>query len=1195
MKEEEIECAMAEKPVLLSMNVNENISREHHRNQTTGKSLKLIYFCLLVAVSVCNTAIFKVSQKNGEYKYNTLSAMTVVEGLKLIMSLGQCLYADGGNVHVCFRSFQRIPSVLYRVYTLLGLSYAVYNQLIFACLKEIDPGTFSLFKSLIPAVVALINWISFQKPLSKSQMFCVTIQMLGIVPVVMTTNMEGGNVFTISSHSFLIMISLIFHGSCNTVFNAALVKKESETVPLRLQNSVLYASGFVTNFFLYFATKQKQSGNFFFGYKNMGVIMLLFLNSAAGIIISCLYKHGDAVLKTLAQPLSSSLLVFISHLFFDMPMDVVKASGAGVVIISTLLYLDLPSQDVTKNDFAFCRRQHHSNVSHVHRDIGRFSPRRSSSLLLLCISLPSVYLIKSEPGMNRFISIGKSFTVDKRGRVEHKFNTSSERIRTFSKNSFASFENIAQDNINETMCERWGVVMANLKPSSGVARIALLASWCLVVVPDSRTPKHYIDELYNILLESNPMMSLEEFNKKVIFFSSEKIREWESAPGPRGTFSRSLPLNRFSRKNLGYLYAISHGANFIFDFDSYNTIDLDHNGMPLDPLPDGIDSSQIKVSNVTVVMQGSTSFNYHELLGASQNTSWPRGFPLDIIKDKNTRGLIAYHESELALKSKTSNIGVIQYVVNNAPDVDSFYHLTNPYPLTFQYAHSLLVPLHSYSPYNSQSTIHMKDAFWAMLLPSTLHEGISDVWRSYFAQCIFADAGLRILISPPKLSASIREKEYDDEMDLYKNTRQLIDFLSAWDSQANTIPKRMQDLWVDLYEHGYIEIDDVYLMQKWIESLLQVGYQFPPLKRRHRNVVIMGQFNYADKGETTIRDVIFWTQKTRERFQTVIAAGPFSSSQLKRFQQNSIKALSNEIGPLRSNWVVNGWYSPLDNLRRVLLMYKDSPYVKGVMYVHDDGLVNFTEITQGIYPFPTDAIVLTPFNFFGKGLDYQRGRLILTPYNSSNEGLELNPYNLDIRAASKTFAKDELKKLKRLTYRMFPDGHVETIDKKESFDSFDAMDKSLNLSTSWPSYKKDYCSGNQMALTKDPNSTNYQDEDGSILFLPFSQSDFMFVPTTCANVFAEAARLFVEHRIFLECAFPTVVDIVQRKTNISVRAISLCTDFRREFRGSPEFLETCLHSDQAVGMIHPVKLTATTGPVAGYKGYSDAHDQLVEV
>jgi len=124
----------------------------------------------------------------------------------------------------------------------------------------------------------------------------------------------------------------------------AVVKRVSKSTPVYVQNSILYGTGFIFNYLLYIFTRTPERSHFFSGYNNIGVIMLLCLNSTVGIIISFVYKYGDALLKTLAQPMSSSLLVFISYIFFGLPLDMVKASGAGVVIISTLLYIDLPSQ-----------------------------------------------------------------------------------------------------------------------------------------------------------------------------------------------------------------------------------------------------------------------------------------------------------------------------------------------------------------------------------------------------------------------------------------------------------------------------------------------------------------------------------------------------------------------------------------------------------------------------------------------------------------------------------------------------------------------------------------------------------------------------------------------------------------------------------------------------------------------------------
>lgn len=121
---------------------------------------------------------------------------------------------------------------------------------------------------------------------------------------------------------------------------------------------------------------------------------------------------------------------------------------------------------------------------------------------------------------------------------------------------------------------------------------------------------------------------------------------------------------------------------------------------------------------------------------------------------------------------------------------------------------TLLVPVHTYSPYNAQATLHTKNALWAMLLPGTVPGRVSDIWRSYFAQCIFADAGLRLVFSHPKVQQQRNEHNYlqdfNAEQDLYNKAGKLIEFLSDWDSKSDNIPQRMEALWIDLYEYGYI-------------------------------------------------------------------------------------------------------------------------------------------------------------------------------------------------------------------------------------------------------------------------------------------------------------------------------------------------------------------------------------------------------
>ena len=116
-------------------------------------------------------------------------------------------------------------------------------------------------------------------------------------------------------------------------------------------------------------------------------------------------------------------------------------------------------------------------------------------------------------------------------------------------------------------------------------------------------------------------------------------------------------------------------------------------------------------------MQGSKAFNHHPIMGASISNSWARGFPLDLLQDRSTQGDIAY-QTDIPFLEK---IGVIQYLADVDPDVDAIHRLTKPLPMSFNNTGPpMLVPSHAYNPYNAQATIHAKNAFWALLLPSTV-------------------------------------------------------------------------------------------------------------------------------------------------------------------------------------------------------------------------------------------------------------------------------------------------------------------------------------------------------------------------------------------------------------------------------------------------------------------------------------------
>jgi hypothetical protein len=95
---------------------------------------------------------------------------------------------------------------------------------------------------------------------------------------------------------------------------------------------------------------------------------------------------------------------------------------------------------------------------------------------------------------------------------------------------------------------------------------------------------------------------------------------------------------------------VIHGAKFIFDFDDDNFVKLKNvhgnNGGDnvVSILPD-----EKQMENVSFVIQGQNVYNPYPLMGASIDSSWPRGFPLERIQDEYTRGTVIFSKTSIPI------------------------------------------------------------------------------------------------------------------------------------------------------------------------------------------------------------------------------------------------------------------------------------------------------------------------------------------------------------------------------------------------------------------------------------------------------------------------------------------------------------------------------------------------------------------
>ena len=203
----------------------------------------------------------------------------------------------------------------------------------------------------------------------------------------------------------------------------------------------------------------------------------------------------------------------------------------------------------------------------------------------------------------------------------------------------------------ELRCRNWAATTTIFEPSDAVRAVAALPSWCLVVAADKKGPAAY------------PLPSRADGKAGAIYLTVEMQEAMPFAT------RRLLRWNHFGRKNLAFLYAIQHGARYVFDFDDDNDI----SAFGADAIP--LLAPKAMVAEVRP--SGHKLYNLYPQLSTNPH-AWPRGFPLDAVKDGRTHST-AFTPRALSAR----HVGVLQSLADHDPDVDGIYRLTQPLPFYF--------------------------------------------------------------------------------------------------------------------------------------------------------------------------------------------------------------------------------------------------------------------------------------------------------------------------------------------------------------------------------------------------------------------------------------------------------------------------------------------------------------------------------
>ncbi|GJJ73340.1 hypothetical protein EMPS_05698 [Entomortierella parvispora] len=347
----------------------------------------------------------------------------------------------------------------------------------------------------------------------------------------------------------------------------------------------------------------------------------------------------------------------------------------------------------------------------------------------------------------------------------------------------------------------WIVVTTINDPTDAMDLLCNLKDWNVVVVADTKSPKEWT-------CGSCVYLSVED--QKCLSYGIVDV----------------IPYRAYTRKNIGYLWAIQQGATRVFDTDDDN-------------LPTGND---IIFESPT---GGVVGYRSDETTGKSVNIYshfgrpdiWPRGFPLEEIDVRRPVTYIPESES-LPVKAKellAPPMMIQQGLADLDPDVDAIFRLTQVQELKkakfCKKSPSIRLAPGTFCPFNSQNTLFSYDALWGLVLPITVSFRVCDIWRGYWVQRLLWDINGSLGFTKPTVD-QIRNAhnyldDYKDELQIYEQTSKFIDFLSNWQSTSSRLEVRIVDLMEAMAARDFIGEKDVDLAKRWVEDLKNVNYVFP--------------------------------------------------------------------------------------------------------------------------------------------------------------------------------------------------------------------------------------------------------------------------------------------------------------------------------------------------------------------------------
>ena len=331
------------------------------------------------------------------------------------------------------------------------------------------------------------------------------------------------------------------------------------------------------------------------------------------------------------------------------------------------------------------------------------------------------------------------------------------------------------------MNNKFVVITSINPPNEAISQFAKWPGWDVVVVGDRKTPEPWAYPNVTYL----------------------NIEQQHDMFGEFGNFVSSIPENTYLRKMIGYIYAIRHGANLIFESDDDNI-----------PYPDAseIVESHLPPETRKQGRHGRHDSGWHNVYRSfGSKKCWPRGFPLELINKSHPQ--IGYGNNSW---------GILQFLADEDPDVDAIYRMSNGESVLFENKEKIILDAGTYCPVNSQATLWTEETFPLLFLPFGVADRVTDILRGYIATTCLWKENYSVAYASPivyqKRNAHNLFHDFMQEQPLYLYADQWRRMLISL--KTKTMIDTYRAALQQLSTGGFITPDNIELYE---EFLLEIG------------------------------------------------------------------------------------------------------------------------------------------------------------------------------------------------------------------------------------------------------------------------------------------------------------------------------------------------------------------------------------